>query len=415
MPIDRNIHNAAAVGPDFYKLWLGQTISQFGSWLGAFGLLAIVQLDATPAQMGVLETLRAAPVLLLGLFAGVWVDRLRRRPVLVAVDVGRGVLLVLTALAALTGRLRIEHLYGVGFVVGGLTLFFNIAYRAYLPALVTRAQLVSANSRLSASESLAEIASPGLGGFLVRLVGAPLTLMLDAGSFLLSAFFVGLIRNPEVPHRADARQYAKENVWREISSGLGFLIHHPVLRSLAGAAATSSFFGGFFAALYSLFVLRAVELSTTALGLLIGAGGVGALIGSLWAGRVSRRLGRGKTLIVTLFFSSALNLLIPLAQGPVWAVILLLLIPQIIGDFFLVIYSIVEISVRQAATPDAMLGRVTASYEFIAQGTGTIGILAGGLVGSAIGTRRALVVAAVGTTLAIVWLLTSSVRRLEMV
>jgi predicted MFS family arabinose efflux permease len=405
--------NVESLGPDFNKLWIGQTISQFGSWLGALGLLAIINLDATPAQMGLLETLRAAPVLLVGLFAGVWVDRLRRRPILIWADLGRALLLGLAALAALRGSLRIQHLYLVGFLVGALTIFFNVAYRAYLPTLVFRKRLIGANSRLSASESLAEIASPGLGGLLVQLIGAPLTLLLDASSFLLSALSVGRIQEAEPPRRMYADQASTQNVWREISAGLRFLYRHSRLRALTGTAATDSFFGGFFAALYGLYVLRAIELSPTVLGILIGAGGIGALVGSLWAGRVSDRIGTGRALIATKLVSSALSLLVPLARGPAWVAVLMLLIPQLVGDFFLMIYGILDISVRQSAVPDEMLGRVNASFDFVAHGIGTVGILLGGLLGGAIGPRRALLVAALGGMSSVVWLLASPVRHMD--
>jgi predicted MFS family arabinose efflux permease len=401
------------LGSDFYRLLSGQTISQFGSWLGALGLLAILTLDATPAQMGTLETLRALPVLLLGLFAGVSVDRLRRQPILIWADIGRGLVLGLAALAALIGCLRIGHLYAVGFLAGALTIVFNTAYRAYLPSMVARDRLVDANSRLTAGESLAEITSPGLGGLLASLIGAPFTMMIDAGSFLLSALFVGSIRTPELPRAMGADEDSPGTVWREITTGLSFLIQHPVLRPLAGRAATRSFFGGFFAALYSLYVLRTVELSATLLGLLIGAGGIGALIGSFAAGRVSHRLGTGRTLIATAAISSALNLLVPLAQGPAWLSILLLLVSQLIGDFFGVIYDILEMSVRQSTTPDGMLGRVNASFDFVAQGVGTMGIFVGGLLGSGIGTRWALLVAVLGLMAATAWLLVPPVLRLN--
>jgi MFS family permease len=402
-----------SLGPDFLHLLSGQTISQFGSWLGALGLLAILTLDATPAQMGALETLRALPMLLLGLFAGVSADRLRRRPVLIWTDIGRGLILGLVALAALMGRLRIGHLYAVGFVAGALTVFFNTAYRAYLPSVVPRDRLVEANSRLAAGESLAEIVSPGLGGLLVNLFGAPLTMMVDAGSFLLSALLVGSTRTPEPSRATGADGDYPVAVWREIRSGSSFLIGHSILRPLAGRAATRSFFGGFFAALYSLYVLRTVELSATILGLLIGAGGIGALVGSFAAGQVSRRLGTGRTLIATATIGSGLNLLVPLAQGPPWLGFLLLLASQLIGDFFGAIYDILEMSVRQSTTPDGMLGRVNASFDFVAQGIGTVGIFVGGLLGSRIGTRWALLVAVFGNMSATAWLLISPVRRLD--
>ena len=400
------------LSPDFLKLWLGQTISQFGTWLGALGLLAILDLDATPAQMGMLETLRAAPVLLLGLLAGVWVDRLSRRPLLILADVGRALLLAGVGLAAWNGWLRMEHLYAVAFVIGVLTIFFDIAYRAYLPALMTRERLVTANSRLSASESVAEIASPGLGGLLVQWLGAPLTLIVDGFSFLLSALFLLSIRRSEAPRCIKGTSSQTESVWSEIRTGLGFVYQRPILRALVGTAAMRRFFGGFFA-LYGLFVLKEVGLSATTLGILIGSGGIGALLGAVMVDQVRRRYGLGKVLIGTMFISGALNLLIPLAYGPTWLAIILLLIPQIIGDIFGVIYSILDISVRQSNTPDAMLGRVNATFDFVADGIGTVGMFVGGVLGSAIGMRSTLFVAACGIMLATGWLLVSPVREME--
>jgi predicted MFS family arabinose efflux permease len=240
-------------------------------------------------------------------------------------------------------------------------------------------------------------------------------MVIDAASFVLSALFVGSIRTPEPPRAMGADEGSPGAVWREITAGLSFLTRHPILRPLAGRAATRSLFGGFFAALYSLYVLRTVELSATLLGLLIGAGGIGALVGSFAAGRVSHRLGTGRALIATAAIGSVLNLLVPLAQGPAWIGFLLLLVSQLIGDFFGVIYDILEMSVRQSTTPDGMLGRVNASFDFVAQGVGTVGIFLGGLLGSGIGTRWALFVAVLGLISATAWLLTSPVRLLDQV
>lgn len=392
------------------RLWGGQTISEFGSWLGALSLLAILVLDATPAQMGILETLKAAPALMVGLFAGVWVDRRRRRPLLVGADIGRAVVLGLVALAAVAGLVKMVHLYTAALVVGSLTVLFNLAYHSYVPGLVRRDQLVDANSKLGATASLAEIASPGLGGLLVQLISAPFTMLLDAASYLASALFVGSIRRQEKTPQRDAQS---GSVWRDIETGLRLVTDHPLLRATAGASATRSFFGGFYAALYSLYVLREVGLSPAVLGLLIGAGGVGSFFGALLAGRFNRHLGWGNGLIVASFTSGSFALLIPLAAGPPLTAAVILLISQLIGDAFLTIYVIGELSLRQTITPDRLLGRANASFEFLVGGVGAIGILVGGLAGEVLGLRPATAVAALGMIFAFLWLFLSPLRGLE--
>lgn len=394
---------------DFMRLWIGQSISEFGSSLGALSLLAILVLDATPAEMGLLETLKAVPALMVGLFAGVCVDRQRRRPLLIGADIGRAVILGLVALVAMAGLAKMIHLYAAALVVGSLTVLFNLAYHAYVPGLVRREQLVEANSKLGATASLAEIASPGLGGLLVQILSAPFTLLLDGISYLVSAFFVGSVHRTEPPPEADA---ANGSIWREITVGLRLVTGHPLLRATAGASATRNFFGGFYAALYSLYVLRVIGLSPVVLGLLVGAGGVGSFFGALLAGRFTRRLGWGNGLIVASLVSSAFALLIPLADGPALLAAAILLVSQLIGDAFLTIYFIGELSLRQTIAPDRLLGRTNASYEFLVGGVGAAGILVGGLAGQFLGLRPATAVAAAGMIFAFLWLFLSPLRGL---
>lgn len=396
---------------DFTNLWIGQTVSQIGSFLGALGLLAVLTLDATPAQMGILTTLLAAPNLIIGLFAGVWVDRLRQRPLLIWADIGRALLLGSIVLIVFFGTLRIEVLYGVAFLVGCLTVLFDIAYRSYLPALVPRAYLVRANSRLSASESVAEIGAPGLGGLLVQFIGAPALLFVDTCSFLVSATFIRAIRTPEQVETSPTGE--SPNTWREIQNGLQLVGQHPVLRALVCASATRSFFGGFFAALYALYVLRDIGLSPVSLGILVGAGGIGALVAALTVERIVASIGQGRVLIAGLFTSSALALLVPFAVWqPVTTAFVLLFINQLLGDLFLSCFFIAEMSVRQEMTPQHALGRVNASFEFIVSGIGMGGIFTGGLLGGWIGMSAALALAGIGSILAVLWLYFSPIRSM---
>ncbi len=395
---------------EFMRLWIGQSISEFGSWLGALTLLAILVLDASPAQMGILETLRALPALLVGLFAGVWVDRRRRKPLLIGADIGRALILGLIVLLVVAGLAKMIHLYIAAFLVGSLTVLFNLAYHSYVPGLVRREQLVEANSKLGATESLAEIASPGLGGLLVQIASVSFALVLDAISYLVSAFIVSLIRRPEPQPRPDA---TNNSIWSEIVTGLRLVTAHPLLRATAGASATRSFFGGFFAALYGLFVIRDLGLSPAILGLLIGAGGIGSLFGAMLAGRFTKRLGWGNALIVASLVSSAFALLIPLAGGPALLAAAILLVAQLIGDEFLTIYFIGELSLRQTVTPNRLLGRANASFQFLVGGVGAAGILTGGVIGQALGLRPATAVAAVGMLFSFLWLFLSPLRGLD--
>lgn len=397
--------------PDFMRLWAGQTISEFGTWLGALSLLAILNLDATPAQMGTLETLKAAPAIVIGLFAGVWVDRLRRRPLLIAADLGRALMLGSVVVLAFLGGLHMTWLYVVAFLVGGLAVLFDVAYHAYVPALVKRQNLVEANGKLATSASLAEIASPGIGGVLVQVLSAPLTLLLDAISFIVSALFLGAIRQPEA---APVELADSASVWAEIKVGLRFTITQPTLRALMGAMATWRFFGGFYAALYGLYVLRVIGLSPALLGIIVGMGGIGSLLGAMAADRLSGRWGLGRAIIGAFLWSSVIGLLVPLAGfagSPVTAVALLLA-SQLLGDIGLTIYLINTLSVRQAITPDEKLGRVNATYGFVTGVLGTLGIFVGGLIGEAVGVRSAVVVAAVGGVTAVLWLIFSPVRTM---
>jgi predicted MFS family arabinose efflux permease len=401
------------INPDFRKLWLAQTISALGTWLGALGLLAILHLEATPAQMGVLETLRSLPVLLLGLFAGAWVDRAQRapgrRPLLIWADLGRAVLLGAVVVAAQGQILRIEHLYVVGFLIGACTVLFDNAYHAYVPSLVARRELVTANSRLSASTSVAEVVAPGMGGLLVQWIGAPLTVMLDAVSFVVSALAVGSIRTPEPPIPADETQ--PQDIWREIQAGLRLVRQDRRLAALTTAATMSRFFGGFFQTLYALFALRVLELSPATMGALIGAGGIGSLLAALLVGRVARRLGLGLALISTLAIAGLLELLTPLAALPGAPVLFLMLIAQLCGDVFGTMHTILSTSLRQSITPAYALGRVNASYEFASGGVGVLGVLAGGLLGNAAGMTATLAIAACGIALSALWLI--PIRRIS--
>lgn len=398
--------------PDFVKLWLGQTISMLGSRItgNALPLAAVLALDATPVEMGLLTAAQTAPVLVLGLLVGVWVDRVRRRPVLVAADLGRAALLATIPAAALLGRLSMEHLYAVAVSTGVLTLCFDVSYRSYLPSLIRREDLVEGNSKLEVSSSAAEVLGPGLSGILVQLFTAPLAILLDAVSFLFSALSLALIRTPE----PRAKQPADgQSVHRDVIEGLRVTLGNGVLRALAGAAATDVFFGSFIGTLYALYAIRDLGMSPALLGIVIATGGAGQLAGAISAGPVTRRFGLGPTLVGLTIAHGLMALLIPLAGGTVVMAASILIASQIVGDLAIAAYSVNEVSLRQSITPDRLLGRVNASTHFVVGGIGPLGALAGGVLGQALDLRPTLAVAAIGIILSCLWLLFSPVRSLR--
>jgi predicted MFS family arabinose efflux permease len=397
---------------DFMKLWAGQTISSLGSHITRDGLplLAVITLSATPAEMGILSAVSGAPVLLFGLAAGVWVDRLRRRPVLVAADVGRALLLASIPAAAFLGVLGMPQLYVVAALVGQLAVVFSVAYRSYLPSLVERAHIVEGNSKLAMSESVAELAGSGVTGVLVQVLTAPVAILLDSLSFAASVVSIALIRKPEPP---PAPPESRKPILRELQEGLRLALGNPTLRALAGGAGTLAFLGNFFAALYGLYAIRVLGMGPAILGITIAMGGVGSMLGAALAKPAAKRFGLGRALMLSLVLGSCASMLIPLARGPLPVAVAMMMAAQVFGDCFDTVCSVNETSLRQAITPDRLLGRMNATVGFIADGAGPMGALVGGFLGGVIGLRPTLALAALGGACAAAWLFASPIRRLQ--
>ena len=396
---------------DFMRLWTGQTISGFGSLIGATAIAftAILVLHATPFQLGILAAVRLAPGFLAGLIAGAWVDRRRRRPILIGADIGRGLLLATIPLAAILQRLHIEQLYIVTFFVGILSTFFDIAYESYLPSLIGRDQLIEGNSKLSASASAAEFGGLAVAGWLVQLVTAPLTILIDAVSFAVSAISIWLVRAPEQA----AAPAVQPSMRREIIAGLRFVLHHPLLRATAGCTLSKEFFAGMYGALVVLYMVRDLGFAAGILGTIWALGGLSSLIGAVSAGPATRRFGIGPAMILGLILYSVALLFIPLARGATLVAALLLIGQQTLGDGAATLYQINQVSLRQAITPEGLLGRVNASMQILRLGATLVGSLLGGLMGNAIGVRATLVAGALGSLLSTVWLVTSPIRTLR--
>ena len=421
--------------PDFLKLWAGQSVSLFGSAVTelAFPLTAVLVLGATPSQMGALQAAQYAPFLLLGLFAGVWVDRLRRRPLLIWADVGRALLIGSIPVAAALGVLRLEHLYGVAFLVGVLTVLFDVAYFAYVPSLVPRAALPDANAKLEVSRSLAQTTGPTLAGILVQVATAPVAMAIDAASFAVSAAAIALIRTPEPAPGLSFRSAAAgggdvspnpgdgpaagspgggRSIWREIGEGLRLVWQDPVLRALAGQLASLQLAGGINGALFVLFALRQLELTPVLLGALTSVYSVVALLTALVLGPVAR-FGERRTLVGSLLLIGIGNICFPLAGLAPSAAVPLLAARAVVHGLSGPAFNVAGSSLRQKVTPDRLLGRVSATIRFFGWGILPLSALAGGFLAERIGLLGTLTVATCLSLTTFLWPLLVMPRVIE--
>jgi hypothetical protein len=395
---------------DFRLLWGGETISEVGSQVSllAIPLVAVRTLHATTFEVGLLSAASTAAFLLVGLPAGVWVDRLRRRRVMIVADVGRLVALGSIPVAYALGHLGLLQLYAVALISGLLTVFFDIAYQSYLPSLVGRQHLVEGNAKLAGSAQVAQVAGPSLAGGLIQVIGGSYAVAADAGSFLVSAIAVGAIRTPEsappVPEGGHRRLH------RDIAEGLRFVFGHPLLRAIAATTATSNFFSGVGLAVEIVFLVRVVHAAPGIIGLIFGAGSVGGVVAAFLAAPVARRIGGARATVIAIFITAG-GVLEPLATRG--AGLLFFAAGFFLVSFGSVLYNINQISFRQRLCPDHLLGRMNATMRFIVWGVLPIGALAGGVIGSGFGLRPALWVAVLGQTLAGLWLLASPLRRMR--
>ncbi len=393
---------------DFMKLWTGQTISELGSRITRDGLplAAVMVLNASAFDMGMLRAVGGAAVLILGLYAGVWVDRLRRRPIMIVSDIGRALLLAIIPVAAVMHRLTMPLMYVVAALVGVLTVFFDVAYQTYLPSLVERENVLEGNSKLAMSSSVAEVVGPGLTGVLVQTLTAPIAILFDAISFLFSAATVAVIRK----HEPAPQRTAEGHPLHEALAGLRFLWHHAILRALAAYAVTSYFFFGTFAALYTVYAIRDLKMSPLLLEAAIVCGGLSSLAGSAVAELVSARFGAGRTLIATALSAGLGSSFIPLASGSALRATICMVLAQFISDFAMIIYNVHEISLRQTLVPENVLGRVNAGMRLLTFGVLPVGSVVAGLTAQHLGNRLAMAIAVAGVTLSTVWLIASPLR-----
>ena len=390
--------------PDFLKLWSAETISQFGSQITglALPLVAVITLDVSAFEVAALFVIEMAPFLLISLPAGVWVDRLPRRPILVIGDIGRAAALITVPIAYWADALTIWQLYVVGFVVGIFTVFFDVAYQSYLPSLVARDQLVDGNSKLEVSRSAAQLGGPAAAGILIQLLRAPVAIVVDAVSFLLSALFLFRIRKREenIPTRED-RKAAGGSMRTELREGLAWVLGNPYLRTIAASTASFNFFSSMMQAILLVYFARTLEWSPALIGAIFAVGQFGYLAGALTTSRISKRIGVGPAIVVGAMCGIAI-ILVPLAPVDPNGAIPFVGLAMLISSFGVVLYNVTQVSMRQAITPERLQGRMNSVIRFIVWGVMPIGTLLGGAIASGFELRTAIWIGAIGVALA--WL-----------
>lgn len=391
--------------------WAAQTVSQFGSEITglALPLVAIIVLDASTFEVAALAVVDWLPFFLFSLPAGVWIDRLPRRPILIAADWGRALALASIPLAYLFDVLTLGQLYSVGLIVGTLTMFFELSYQSYLPSVVERAELGEGNSKLEVSRSAAQVAGPGSAGVLVSVLTAPYAILLDAISFVGSALSLSRIKRAErKPERARVERLGFRAV---VGEGLRFTLRNPIQRPIIIFVAPMNLFSNMLFAIYLVYAVRELHLSATTIGLIFSLGSVGSLVGALTANRVARILGIGHSLVAVAGIGGLGLLLIPLATGTF--VIPVLVIASMLWGFFVLNYFVTAVSLIQAITPDHLLGRTNASRRFVVQSMIPLGALLGGALGTFIGLRPTIAIGAVGASVAVVPLFFSLLRTVR--
>ena len=394
----------------FMMLLSGQTISLVGSMVSflALPLTAVLILNANPAQMGILLAVESAPAAIVGLFVGVWVDRMRRRIVLILTDLGRGLLLGSIPLALYLGVRDMSYLYAIGFLVGVLNIFFAVAYQAYLPSLVRRESLVAANGALEASSGVSRIVGPGLAGALVQVFTAPLAILADAASFFISAIFLLFIRTPE-----PRVERARTGMWREIGAGLRFVVGHPLLRVVLLTVGICNFFSGNLNAQVVLYATRDLHIGALGLGGIFALSSVsGGLAGAL-AGWIGRRLGIGRVIVLALLLLGVGSMCLPLAAGAPAVALLIAGAGAALNAISDGLYNVSVASLRQLVTPTDLQARTAAAGRVMISIAQPLGAVGGGFLAVTIGLRYALVITACGYFIAFLVAFISPLRRLH--
>lgn len=393
------------------KLWAGETVSLVGTQVTQFALplVAILTLQASVFQVGVLNACRNIPVVLVSLFAGVWLDRRRRRPVLIACSLGNAFLIGTIPVASALGLLSMNLLYLICVLAGAVSVIFDVGVLSYVPSLVGRQHVAESNSRMQSSMSLAMVAGPGIAGVLVGVLTAPITLTLDAVSYLCSALGLISIRSPEPAPEVPA---VRMSIWRSIGEGWQILFGNRVFRDLLTQSAWFNFIQSGFITIFVVYAVRDLGLSPLQLGIVLGAIAVGALCGSMIANRLRIAFGLGNTMLIAILPATLCQLGVLIPRGSGLLSICLLCVIEVCYGCGVLIFKVNTITLLQTMTPNRLLGRMNASYRLILFGTAPIGAVLVGLLGRAVGLRLTLVITVIVFATPILWTLFSPIFRM---
>jgi len=381
---------------DFMRLWIAQAVSAFGSRITrtALPIIAVATLGESEGVVALLASVSMAPAALLALFAGGFVDRGRKRRILVFADVIRALAIASLTIAWARGVLSIIHVCVVGAVVGAASALFQIADVAYLPALVDRGQLVEGNSKLQTTDAFAEISGPASAGVLIAALGAPLAVVIDALSYVWSAVMLGRIEKVEPPVGPDTATLSmSKSMWqttRDLRIGMRAIFRTAVVREISIAQVIWNLSYGFFAALYTLYCLRTIGLTQGTFGVIIAMGGVGSIFGAFLARPMARSLGLGKTIVISAIIVVTAGVCIPLARGPHALAIALLCTHQLIGDGLSVVFNIHAVTLRQTVLRREVLGRANAAITACTVGVTPIAAILAGVLAEATSVRFAI-------------------------
>jgi MFS family permease len=397
---------------DFRNFWIGQTISVFGDQITylALPIVAVLVLKADPAQMGLLTAMSLIPALLFSLPAGVWLDRVeRRRRLMILADIGRAAAIGVVPLAFLANALTMNLLFVVAFVVGTISVVFMLAWMTMFASVARREQYVEANALLNGSRSVSAVGGPAIGGVLIQLLGAPIALAADAISFLASAFFLSRIRTPD-----STVEREPGTIREQLASGMSFIVRDPIIRPSIFGVATMNLFNFAFQGLFILFATRNLGVEPGVLGLALGLGAIGGVVGAIGAARLGRRIGIGGAFVLGMIVFPASAILIPLADGLPYPVILgILFVAEFLGGLGVMILDINGGSMLLARTPGRIRGRAGGAFTFVNVGVRPIGAILGGVLGAAIGVRETLLIVTVAQLSGLLWLVGSPVLRLK--
>ena len=399
--------------PDFRRLWVGQTISVFGDQVTQLGipLVAVLTLGADATQMGTLTAVGLLPHLLFSLPAGVWLDRVRaRRRLMILADLGRAALIASIPLAAALGALSMPQLYVVGFLSGSLSVVFDLSWNTLFVAVTQRDRYVEAMALLNGSRSLASVGGPTIGGVLVQVLGAPLAMLADALSYLGSVVFLRRIESPEPPVEPE-----EGPTHERLLAGLSFVISDPIMRPLLLTAATLNLFTFASSALFILYATTTLGVSPGVLGLALGMGGVGAVLGAIFASRIGRRIGLGPAFALGCLIFPVSLILIPVAGPgmPMPLILALIFAAEFGAGIGVMILDINVGAIIYARTPDRIRARAGGAFRFVNYGVRPVGALLGGLLGGALGVREGIAIATIAAIGGVLFLIGSPVLRLR--